>query len=104
MKKKFPFNCITLNLNDSQIKTKGNNILNLKLLFENYKYANEEEDQVSISKNLKIKLFGFLHDLFIDQVFLGNEFNYVTDLYILWSEIDQKFFIMSNLFFLKIII
>jgi hypothetical protein len=100
MKKlKFPFNCITLNLNEYQIKTEDNTISNLKVLFENNKYATEKEDKNTFNKNLKIKLFNFLHDLFVDQVFLGNEFIYVTDLAIHWSATNQKFFIISNIFF-----
>ncbi len=102
MKKlKFPYNCIELFVNDNQIKTEIYNKKNLRLLFDNFKFSSLEEDPKIIYKNIKIKLFNFLHNLFIDQVFLGNKFMYLSDLDIHWSILDEKFFIISNTIFEK---
>jgi hypothetical protein len=94
MKKlKFPLNCIELFINDSDLKSICQENLTLTELFDKNVSINTEEYKTNFSKNIKIKLFNFLHDLFIDQIFLGNELFFLIDEQIHWNAKDEKFFI-----------
>jgi len=92
-KLKFPLNCIELFINNSDLKSKCHENLSLTELFDKNLSINTDEYKTTFTKKIKIKLFNFLHDLFIDQIFLGNELFFLIDEQIHWNTKDEKFFI-----------
>jgi len=93
-KSKFPYNCIEIKLNENDYKNKKENFLLLKAMTEITSKNTDECSKINIEiKEYKKKLFYFLHDLFLDHIFLGNDLNYVTDLDIIWDIKSRKFYL-----------
>ena len=101
--KLFPYNCINLVLRNNELDEnigKYINFSNLKQLLIKGETENSEEFNLKLKK-IKIELFYFLHDLFLDQIFLGNEIIFITENDILWNSENEKFYLNCKFIFFK---
>ncbi len=97
MKKlKFPLNCIELYMTDYRIEAGVENVIRLREYIDKIKIKSTLDNHTNTNKNIKIKLFYFLHDLFMDQIFLGSNLFWITDTDIYWNEEKQKFFLLCK--------
>jgi hypothetical protein len=90
----FPLKNINIYLNENDIltninlKSLHNIFIDLKIkIFEKNKHENIV---IKNKENFKIKLFNFLYEITIDQIFSGNDFIYITDYDIYWDMQKEK--------------
>ncbi len=97
----FPYNCIEILLNDDKNQVKKDHLIPINDLFEKNLDGNILEESLNKlnTKELRKKLFYFLHDLFLDHIFLGNDLVYLTEFDIFWDSLKQKFFLKCIIFY-----
>ena len=90
----FPLKNINIYLseNDMLINTNLKSLHNIfiDLKIKTFEKNNQENIIIKNKENFKIKLFNFLYDITIDQIFSGNDFIYITDYDIHWDAIKEK--------------
>lgn len=93
--KKFPFNYLDISLTWDQAR-ENKNYVQLAKAFHNEKIISDGANNKVEDINLKTKLFYFLHDLFLDNIFLGNNLSNITDCDIYWDKFNKKFYYSNN--------